>query len=970
MLLILCSCRTPPAPVEVAPAPPATGTGVAPAPAVDEKEPSAGRAPARKEVHAPLVDFEFLLGWTAGDQDGRPLAFDRTGDGPLWGHFAGALYVADTAAVTRAVIRPPKPVGIPGRMDAVNLWIRAGEVDDADSAVSTQVTLRIRDANEQLHLLPLGVAPGGAWVLLHQRVLHPASGAIPHPCALETIELSAPGGALPARTYRLDSLSAVTEQFPPLRIGERPRRNLSLPGGHPLGLHAGTSVLPFPDRGSTIIPNADDTSARPEVERLESGGVRFRLHFGEAELTYTWAPGPPGTGVSLAWNGREVGRVFQGAAIEVAGDTDWAIDAMRREDARWRIDYANGVVCEFFVRGKSLVLECRSRGGLARGMAGGRFAGGAVHHPFHLPGLTEPGRGPATVGWIEGKPPLFMSTVHDWYRSNASSCESVGGADPMVRVEYEADSEGRHHDLYERWVVTVSPRVEDVLPEIANPASPYRDRLGGLMWISTDPAASPSSLVDLAAAFARIGVTNGVAGVGPSCWRDGVAGCALRDQASETWGGDAGLTQALGAFGSAGWLAGLFTNYLHIHPLNPRWHEDLLLRAPTLSWRPGLATHFRVKPAQALFLQQRIAPGIRDRFGPGIGYLAGMTSEPPWAMTDFDARIKGAATFHQAYYTIGELLLAERRIQGGPVIGSGGAAIFYAGLADGFVLSEGDTWRAEPVLPLFSQLRLTPRAALFGAGSYPDHGSADERLDEYLAVQIAHGAQGCLPLAIRDPRRRARAYHLMDRLQRRYAGRSPTRIAYHDGDQYLGASDAIVERAIDAGRLYLQFADDLEIWLNLSPRYPWDVRIGGDLYELPPYGWYAGGPDFMAASYRVDGHRLDQVRDDGFRYLDGRGHGGERFGIGAEVPVWIEIEAGEGDETWLVHHPFAGGEIRLTIPGRLAAYAMDVEQWGEEADPSTGAQALTPGVNPLCLSLEGSPRYSRIRFRPPPPEGL
>ena len=75
----------------------------------------------------------------------------------------------------------------------------------------------------------------------------------------------------------------------------------------------------------------------------------------------------------------------------------------------------------------------------------------------------------------------------DHYRSNASALWAVNGvADDGVAYNggsrYLPKTDGRRNDCFERLFLTVSPRFEEVLPNIPNPKSPWMHVAGERLW--------------------------------------------------------------------------------------------------------------------------------------------------------------------------------------------------------------------------------------------------------------------------------------------------------------------------------------------------------------------------------------------------------------------------------------------------------------------------------------------------------
>jgi hypothetical protein len=342
-------------------------------------------------------------------------------------------------------------------------------------------------------------------------------------------------------------------------------------------------------------------------------------------------------------------------------------------------------------------------------------------------------------------------------------------------------------------------------------------------------------------------------------------------------------------------MPGLWLNYLHIHPLNAHWAEPVLQRTPDLNWKPGLPGHFLVKPVMAAALQAELAPTISERFAPAMAYVGDMAAVPPWVHTDSDAGAPDAGRFDAALQCIRQMLRTETEVRSGPVVSDSGAEAIYADAYDGYLVREHQY--PSLLLPSYVLQSLHPQAVRFGAGDMllsmspqtRNDDMLDADLDRYLAQQIAFGAAGRLAPRGFGPVRECRSYYMMSLLQPLYLIQSPRRIAYWDGSAYISSSQAIVHGAITDPKLYVRYGEETEVWVNGSDRETWEVRVGADIWTLPPHGWVVASPDFLELSGNVDGRRIDFVSAGLNRYLDGRGSLVRFRGLASSGPLLLRV---------------------------------------------------------------------------------
>jgi hypothetical protein len=916
--------------------PGSSGAPPEPVAVVDNRPPEIIRSK-RKEIRDPQIDFEFLLGWEASYDDGGRVALARSKEKQLWGEHTAKVEYQFDAAGSEFTLVPPDPIAIRDRFDCVNVWVHSRSVVGDGEASESKIDVIFSDAKNQTHVLRLGAVQGSGWNLLHRRLSQEATELIAYPCSFTGIRfVDCPGTV--AVTNFLDSVSFYFETFPPLAIGNRPSRNLELQPGQPPGVHTARKRLDFPVRPETIVPGIE--SSHPFNNRLDEvseGIFEFSYRGPDGHLTYRVDSGNLGAGIWVRRDGQNLGRFLVGARLLGLENPNRIITVLRREQNSLYIEYQGFGTRRLEIVGRSLVGQINAAGGLASGIELGGYEGDRSWHPLEVPGLPATLAGLVTVGWLgpgadTNQPPCFVGCSFDWYRSSAGSFEPSGErrSEPgFGRAIYAAGTDGRTADVFERVILTVSPRVDDVLPAVANPTGDHVEEVAARVWVDSDSAGPITNELETLARLLSLGITNAIQ-ANFLASRDGRnENRGLRSHASPDVGGDPAFEKIITHQRRAGWKSATASNPMHVHPIGEAWDENNLLRGPDFEWREGMTSHFLMKPPRAVEINQNLNRRIKRKFRPNGSYVGDLCAVQPWRYTDYDSRVPGAASFGQAYYCVGEILRNNSKTFGGPVLGEGGGEALYAGLLDGYLA--GDT--VEPYLPVFCLNRLQPLCCRIGAGGISAAGIiSDEALDRYLAAQFAYGSAGRIKPGVMTDRQIFRACSIAKFMQSIYMLRAPGRIAYWDGNHYVSTSEAITKGSLDRSQLYMIFGDAHEIWVNGSESLSWDVRVGSDLWSLPPYGWVAAGPDSLCLSAVIEDRRLDYLECPQYTWIDVRGGDRKFRGItcsgGAMLIQRRDLDQGEQLD---LMHVGSAETIGIPVERGLTEDAVVVSRAGGEA---------------------------------------
>jgi len=894
-----------------------------------------------EDTRAPLLDFEDLEGWTVECVDAKA-TFARSRQQQLWGKYVGTLTYRGTGSRPTVTVKPPKPVPVQPPFDCINFWVYGNNWAWVPDKKTPQVEIRVvfRGAGGELVRVSLGRVRWREWWVMHRRLSADQLALLEGGAALEAIEVAG-GRNEEDRLLHFDNLAVYQEKLPPLEFEPRPKRGIDLPEGQTTGTNTGPGRLPFPNREETILP--DNLTDRFEVALEESGGeYAFHYRGDDGHLVYRYKPATGTLGdVTAEWEGR--GGPFQpmvDGGVYFASDADACQPPEKTELVRcsrdgdtvvstWRCtlgELSTEATYTLRLWQKSLVVDVKCLGGQIGEFRTGKAVGVEDARLVTLPYLTGGSQRPAVLVVGPAEKPLFLMGLVDYYRSNASelwaaNAVSDEGATYNGGSRYLPKTDGRRNGCFERLFLTVSPRFEEVLPNVANPKSPWMHVAGERLW-RAHGASNRERDYATWKEVARHGMTKVVITDHETGWRDGGESFTLRTRAAPGKGGDEGQAEYARKIRALGFRYGIYNNYTDYAPVNEHWDEDYVTRLSDGDWRTAWARCYNPKPSRAVELEARLAPIIQEKFHLDTAYCDVHTAVRPWSYCDFDARVPGAGTFAATLYAYGEIMLHQKKTWNGPVYSEGNNHWYYCGLTDG---NYGQDQQAHldvnPWLVDFDLRKLHPLCCNFGMGNLgmfygrrqglgntPQEREA--RLDRFLAATLAFGHTGFLVLEGGMPSA-VRSYFNLQQVHALYAQETATDIRYADEKgNLLDTSAAVGTGAFRRSQIATTYSSGLKVVVNGHPTETWKTAEA----ELPPNGWYAVDTregKLIASSAIVDGHRADYVDSPAYVYADGRGQF-TRF----------DKAACDGQ---LIAHKRADGSVELIPVGKCATFAVSLE---------------------------------------------
>ncbi len=859
-----------------------------------------------QDTHPALVDFESLDGWTVETKD-AVATLTRSREQQLWGLYVAKLVYRGTARSASVTLRPPSPIPIPADFDCINFWIYGNnwgwEPNPGTPSVNISVLLRAED--DRSLQIPIGNVNWKEWFVRHRKLQPEQISALKGNVAFEGLLITNCHNK-DDRTLFFDNLAFYKEQLRALQFEPRPRRGIEMFPGQGVGLNTGPGRLPFPTREETILPDNLTTDFKTSLAK-DWGAYVLRYTGADGVLEYRYEPKTGTLGdISVTWGGAfgvkfrpmvDGGLRFGVDQKPVPPDRAQLLSCERRGDtivAAWRLargDDRMDATYTFRILQKSLVIDVACMGGAAVEFVMGRAIGVRNPRLVTVPYLVGNGERPAVL--VMGRPdrPLFLMGLMDYYRSNASALtfrnEVRDDGAPLSErgtiynggAIYHPKTDGKRNDCFERIFLTVSPRFEEVLPNVPNPKSPWIAVTGERLWVAhgaSDRARDYARWADMA----RYGMTKVVITDHETGWRDGGESFTFRTRAAPKKGGDDSQAEYSRKLHALGYRYGLYNNYTDFAPVNEFWDEDMVGRASDGNWQGAWPRCYAPKPARAVEFEARLTPTIQQKFNLSTAYCDVHTAVTPWSRTDYDARVPGAGTFAATFYSYGEIMLHQKKVWNGPVYSEGNNHYYYCGLTDGnYAQDQRYRLPVNPWLVDFDLLKLHPLGCNFGMGAPSmfygrDEGMGatpqeqDQKLDRFLAATIAFGHTGFF---VGGPiRHTVRSYYTIQQLHANYAAQSAVEIRYADSQgRLLDTSSAVASGVFARSQVVTTYSNGLKVWVNGHVSEAWQTPDA----LLPPNGWSARTPDgkLVVFSALRDGRRADYVDSPAYIYCDGRG---------------------------------------------------------------------------------------------------
>ncbi len=331
---------------------------------------------------------------------------------------------------------------------------------------------------------------------------------------------------------------------------------------------------------------------------------------------------------------------------------------------------------------------------------------------------------------------IFISLFFDWEKTNASEIQPLAdyfsntSAYFAQTAYYNPNTAGHRRKVKETIYLTVSPSLQDVLPNVPNPTSPYKnisaDHLVFDLWY--DSFSSSQQYIKLLqnAGLKDIWVIY-------HKWQNGGYDNKYPDvmPANSFYGGDTGLQSLSQTAKDAGYLFALHENYIDFYPNAPSWNPDHIslnsdgsMKKSWFNSYTGIQS-FQIKPSLAEQYLNNYSPVIHSTYSTTASFLDIHSSVSPSYAVDYDDNAPSGGSFLevlQHYRNIPERL---RQFHNGPVSGEGYMHFLSVGYYDDIeaqinIGKYGNRTQGQwlPLFVDFDLLKLHDKMVSHGVGYY------------------------------------------------------------------------------------------------------------------------------------------------------------------------------------------------------------------------------------------------------------
>jgi hypothetical protein len=478
---------------------------------------------------------------------------------------------------------------------------------------------------------------------------------------------------------------------------------------------------------------------------------------------------------------------------------------------------------------------------------------------------------------------LYTSMFIDWERTAASTLEPL--VDPGSKTtgyysayaRYLERTDRSRNRMHEVVYLTVSPDLEDVLPNVPNPQAPQKSESARrTLWYFPQPMNRCASYLDALHDrgirnlwlqlhdWQKWGFDRGLPDVVPARCNH----CDLPDTSCnhvpQALDGDSILEDIGVRCARYGYLFGLHENYVDYYRPTPaapnryyRRDDEAVLGdgSPVINWiNQCRDTAHVLKPSRAGYYIDLIAPQIHSMYGTSASYLDVHSAANPSQFIDYDAATPGAGTFEQTLLSYRKLPGLLRAIHRGPVQGEGRHHFLYAGYFDDLEarVTMAETTKhgyTAPLLVDFDIRKLHAKTLVHGLGNWEQY--YNKNLNEwtigpfsydsvlsYLATVLAYGHGGFLPTTY-VTRNFFEVAGLVQQyvypMQLAYADANPVSILYNDNgslktaSQYISAHPDTYENINSPefmSQVRVEYANGVVVCVNRNLFRKWSVRAG------------------------------------------------------------------------------------------------------------------------------------------------
>lgn len=466
---------------------------------------------------------------------------------------------------------------------------------------------------------------------------------------------------------------------------------------------------------------------------------------------------------------------------------------------------------------------------------------------------------------------VFFSCIPNWTESNSSEIQP--------EIAYLPNQDGQINQLKETIQFNAGHTINSVLPSIPNKPSPYREKVASSMVVEWwyDNFDKLGELVDL---YHDYGMDNIIVLVHRWQHHGFDTKLPVHMPPDPARGGMQTLKNAIQTALKNGQLIALHENYVDMYPDSPLWDDKDLLITSSGQHQKAWADSKHISPSKIMKYARKEMGAIQSELGPRVCFLDVHSTHLPWWRTDYGSKVPFSGMMHGTWKFNNELWAYARETYQGPVFGEGfrRGSWLHSGNLDSVMAQCSINSR------LFADFILTkirPLQINHGVGYYERWEErkyerdwmrspmSPENQDLYQCMEVAYQTAATIDDKIKNNiTLAARSYYQLRPLISGLVNNKITTISYHDNNEWLDSSQAILSPSEKIKRLKLTFDNDTQIYINLD-KTPWVI----DGKNLAPYSFEAKGGKIAATSnIDANGNYFDHYRSDEILFLDPRNY--------------------------------------------------------------------------------------------------
>ena len=560
-------------------------------------------------------------------------------------------------------------------------------------------------------------------------------------------------------------------------------------------------------------------------------------------------------------------------------------------EARWQW-IVNGeksnFLYRFYLQGKSLIVELEGGSGKCSGLSLGRVTGVTNPIIFPLPYFTF---GDTYPHFLHASG-VFISSMIDWNTTNSTKLTGIGIHEAQQEFklnggcEYDIREDGSRMALHDRWVLTVSDKVEEIIPHLPLSQDDKADSKIDIQhnsWLNVrygeKNEESYVTVYEKLRQLKQYGLNNIFVNHPAATWTDDEFLGSFELSGSPVMGGADALSEYVDGVGELGYELGLYTSFYSISPNHPEYSAEKA--AVGSDGKPILADENSHVYKSSIALSEAIThvQKLVERFPPALPMVADHSARNPSDFTDCDKKLTEGVSFKKNIDLQKSLLSGIQDIC--PLFVEGGNHWLYPGIAK-YYYAKIVGINPSIITPIldFELGTLHKLNADVGIGDIEEYyqneipdserNSRSVFLNRYIAATAAYGHIGLLP----DPTNwgissTLKMYFILNVMQRFYAKSHVDSIMYHKNGAFLSLGDAIVEDACAQGQIKIEYSNGTVVIVNLG-----DSEFVTDIDEkatvLPSGGYWIEHNESGTLSYSIlnDENRIDYSRSTDHLYID------------------------------------------------------------------------------------------------------